>query len=135
MPMKNETVYLGGKIFANGSYSKEIRHRITNTWITVRKLDILWKNAPVSLKWKLRDYGAVIISKLLYGLEAIPFTEQDCKQLDAFQYRGLRTILGIKHPYWSGVKNKDVLLTANTQGRETKANKKSFQSHRDLSRD
>ena len=46
----------------------------------------------------------------------IPSTEQDCKQLDAFQYRGLR-ILGIKHPYWSGVKNKDVLLTANTRAR------------------
>ena len=74
-PMNNEAIYLGGKIFANGSYRKEIRHRITNTWITVRKLDIRWKKAPVSLKWKLRVYGSVIISKLLHGLEAIPFTE------------------------------------------------------------
>ena len=43
MPMKTEATYLGGKIFANGSYKKEIRHRATNTWITVRKLDLLWK--------------------------------------------------------------------------------------------
>ena len=52
---------------------------------------------PVSPKWKLRVFDAVIISKLLYKLEAIPFTEQSCKQVDAFQYRGLRQILGIKH--------------------------------------
>ena len=71
----------------------------------------------VSLKWKLRIFDAVIISKLLYGLEAIPFTEQDCKQLDTFQYRGLRKILGIKHSYWSGVKNKHVLLAANQRAK------------------
>ena len=51
----------------------------------------------VSLRWKLRVFDAVIIPKLLYGLEAIPFTEQDCKQLDALQYRGLRQVFGIKH--------------------------------------
>ena len=117
MPRKTEATYLGGKIFADGSYKKEIRHRITNTWVTVRKLDLLWKKAPVSLKWKLRVFDTVIISKLLYGLEAIPFTEQSCKQLDAFQYRGLRQILGIKHSYWSGVKNKHVLLTASKKAK------------------
>ena len=122
MPRKTEATYLGGKIFADGSYKQEIRHRITNTWVTVRKLDLLWKKAPVSLEWKLRVFDAVIISKLLYGLEAIPFTEQNCKQLDAFQYRGLRKVLGIKHSYWSGVKNKHVLLAANqranTEGKQ-----------------
>ena len=116
--MKNEAIYLGGKIFANGDYRKETRHRITNTWFTIRKLDALWKKAPVSLKWKLRVYDAAIVSKLLYGLEAIPLTEQDCKQFDAFQYRGQRKTLGVKHSYWSGVKSKDdVLLTANTRAR------------------
>ena len=97
--------------------TKGIRHRITNTWVTVRTLDLLWKNAPVALKWKLRVFDAVIISKLIYGLEAIPFTEQNCKQLDAFQYRGLRNILRIKHYYWSGVKNKRVLLTASKKNK------------------
>ena len=117
MPRKTEATYLGGQIFADGSYKKEVRHGITNTWVTVRKLDLLRKKTPVSLKWKLRVFDADIISKLLYGLEAIPFTEQNCKQLDAFQYRGLRNILGIKHSYWSGVKNKQVLLTANKKAK------------------
>ena len=71
----------------------------------------------VSLKWKLRVYDAVIISRLLYGLEAIPFTGQDCNQLDVFQYRGLRNTFGIRHSYWSGIQNKHVFLTANTWAR------------------
>jgi len=62
-------------------------------------------------------FDAVIVAKVLYGLEAIPFTDQDCARLDAFQYRGLRKILQIKHPCWSGVKNETVLQTANQVAR------------------
>ena len=50
-------------------------------------------------------------------LESVPFTEQDCDRLDAFQYRGLRNILNIKHPFWSRVKNKDILEMANTRAK------------------
>ena len=78
---------------------------------------MLWKKAPVSFKWKFRVFDAVIISKLPYGLEAILFTEQDCKQLDAFQYRGLRKIFGIKHYHWPGTKNKHVLLAASQRAK------------------
>ena len=50
-------------------------------------------------------------------MESVPFTEQDCDRLDAFQYRGLRKILNIKHPFWSRVKNKDILEMANTRAK------------------
>ena len=65
------------------------------------------------MKWELRVFDAVIVSKRLYGLESVPFTEQDCNRLDAFQYRGLRQILHTKPPFWSHIKNKDVLELAN----------------------
>ena len=74
------------------------------------------------VKWKLRVFDAVVVSKLVYGLEPVPFTEQDCNRLDAFQYRGLREILHIKLPYWSHIKNKDVLELANTRA-AAKSNK------------
>ena len=102
-PMEQSAIFLGEKISADGSYKKEITNRLTSTWLTVRKLDLLWKKAPVSLKWKLRVFDAVIVSKLFYGLESIRFTEQDCAKLGAFQYRGLRKILNIRHPCWSRV--------------------------------
>ena len=57
------------------------------------------------MKWKIKVFDVVVVSKLFYGLESVPFTEQDCNRLDAFQYRGLRKILHIKHPYWSHIKN------------------------------
>ena len=64
----------------------------------------------------------IYISQLLYGLESVPFAEQDCNRLGAFQYRGLRKVLHIKHPFWSLIKNKDVLELANTRA-ATKSNK------------
>ena len=45
VPMEQEALYLGGKTFSNGSYKKELSHRISNTWHTVQKLDLLWKKA------------------------------------------------------------------------------------------
>ena len=68
----------------------------------------------ISLSLSLSLSLAVIVSKLLYGLEWIPFTEQDCARLDAFQYHGLRNI---KHSFWSRVKNKDVLILANIRAK------------------
>jgi hypothetical protein len=130
MPLSDDATYLGGKVYNNGDYKKEIANRIKNTWYTVKQLDLLWRKAPVSLKWKLRVYDAVIVAKVLYGLEAIPFTERDCAKLDAFQYRGLRKILQIKHPYWSRVKNETVLQTANQLARTDDKNKILPLSHR-----
>ena len=89
-PMEQEAISLGGNIFSNGSYKKEISHIISNTWHTVQKLDLLLKKAPVSMTWKVQIFDAAIVSKLFYGLESVPFTEQDCNRLDAFQYRGFR---------------------------------------------
>ena len=103
VPMEQEAIYLGGKTFSNGSYKRKVSHRISNTWHTVQKLDPLWKKAPVSMKWKIIVFDAAIVPKLLYGLESVPFTEQDCNRLDAFQYRGFRKTLHIKHPFWSHI--------------------------------
>ena len=74
------------------------------------------------MKWKIRAFDAVMVSKLFYGLESVPFAEQDCNRLDAFQYRGLRKVRHIKHAYWSHIQSKDVLELANTRA-ATKSNK------------
>ena len=60
VPMEQEALYLGGEIFSNGSYKKEISHRISNTWHTVHKLDLLWKKAPVSMKWKIIVFDVLL---------------------------------------------------------------------------
>ena len=113
VPTKTQTEYLGGKIKNDSSYKMEIQSRIGSTWATLRKLDLFWNKSPSSMKWKIIVYDAVIVTKLLYGLASVPLTRADCNKIDAFQMRGLRKILKIKHPYWSRVSNNQILRIAN----------------------
>eukprot|EP00972_Heterocapsa_arctica_P091643 13517548-Heterocapsa_arctica.AAC.1 len=85
--------------------------------MTLKKLNVFWTKSSASIKLKLRVYDAVIVSKLLYGLEALSLTETDHSKLDAFQIRGLRKILGVKHSYLSRVSNKDIMIQVNNRAR------------------
>ena len=57
-------------------------------------------------------YNAVIISKLIYGLETMYLNDSLIKRLDAFHMIGLRHILGIEHAYWSRTSNEEILERA-----------------------
>ena len=64
------------------------------------KLAAYWKAIDTSTKWQLIIFDAVARSKLMYGLETAALTEALQKKIDAFQRRGLRQILTLKHPYY-----------------------------------
>ena len=87
---------------------------------TLKRLDIFWNKTQLSKKWKLRVYDAVITTKLLYGLESASSSNTDKKRLDAFQNKGLRKILGIKHAYFSRIRNQQVIATANQEAKPKK---------------
>ena len=90
VPIQNQADYLGGKIKNTGDHKPELQHRISATWKTVRRLDLLWGKSRASVKWKIRVYDAVIVAKLMYGLTSIPLSKADANKIDAFQMRGLR---------------------------------------------
>ena len=113
VPIQTQADYLGGKIKNTGDHKPEPQHRITATWATVGRLDMLWRKFRASIKWKLRVYDAVIAARLMYGLTPKPLSKADANKLDAFQVRGLREILKIKHPYWPRISNKKLLEIAN----------------------
>ena len=80
----------------------------------VKKLELFWKKAQTTLKWKLNVYNAVVVTKLIYGLETLQFTEAQGRVLDTFQQRGLRKILNIPPTYIDrSHTNADVLRIAN----------------------
>eukprot|EP00972_Heterocapsa_arctica_P106005 15614203-Heterocapsa_arctica.AAC.1 len=85
--------------------------------MTLKKLNTFWTKSPSSIRWTLRVYDADIVFKFLYGLETLILTESDREKLDAFQFRGLRTIIGIKHSFWSRVTNKGIMIQANFRAR------------------
>ena len=66
-------------------------------------------------------YNAVVISRLMCGIESLEFTESLKTRLNAFQMRGLRHILKIDHMYWSHVTNQEIIGKANVVA-DTKEN-------------
>ena len=90
------TKYLGAKISKTVDPKLELKSRIANTMTVLRKLDIFWNKTNCSTYWKIIVFNAVIISKLLYGLETIEPTEHVANMLNTFQLKGLRKILKLK---------------------------------------
>ena len=109
----NEAVYLGAKINKTADPKGEVNNRIQMTTATLKKLNKFFSKAPCSKVWKIKVFNAVLVSKLLYGLETIPISEASRSRIDAFQMKGLRKILGIDHPFFSRVSNKTVFEMAN----------------------
>ena len=50
VPIQTQADYLGGRIKNTGDHKPEIQHRITATWATRRKLDLLWGKSTASIK-------------------------------------------------------------------------------------
>ena len=87
VPIQTQADYLGGKNKNTGDHKPELQHRITATWKTVRRLDLLWGRSRASIKWKVRVHDAVVVAKLMYGLISIPLSKADANKVDAFQMR------------------------------------------------
>lgn len=85
VPIQTQADYLRGKMKNTGDHKPELQHRITATWTTVRRLDLLWGKSRASTKLKLKVYDAVIVATLMYGLSSIPFPRADANKIDAFQ--------------------------------------------------
>ena len=122
VPTTQAATYLGAKIQYNGDHKAEVKAIINAAWITVMKLDLFWRKAPVTLKWELRVLDAVIHSKVLYGMETLVISQSGYDKIDAFQIRIFRTVLNIKHSYWSHVTNDTVMRTANNRAQHIDKN-------------
>ena len=96
VPIQTQADYLGGRIKNTGDHKAELQHRITATWATLRKLDLLWGKSTASIKWKIKVYDAVIVADLMYGLASVPLTKADGRSIDVFQMKGFRKILNFK---------------------------------------
>ena len=85
VPIQTQADYLGGRIKNTGDHEPELQHRITPTWATLRKLDLLWGKSTASIKWNIKVYGAVIVAKLMYGRASIPLTKADGRKMTLFR--------------------------------------------------
>ena len=130
IPIKDKAVYLGSVVTGNGNQHAEVQARISAATVTWKRLQTFWRKAPVTVKWKIRVYDSVILSKLVYGLNSLSLTDTDNNKLDAFHMKGLRKILSIPHAYISRVTNEQVLASANRRARLNKGKEITIASQR-----
>ena len=109
----NEVDSLGAKLTKKHLTRRELENRLGKAMMTVKKLKDFFTKANCNVAWKLQVYNAVIVSRLLYGLESLELIDSLKTRLDAFQIRGLRQILKIKHSFWSHTSNIEIIVKAN----------------------
>ena len=91
-----ETTYLGHHITRSMNMRQEIGYRMQQTMAAWTKLKPFWKASNCTVGWRLRVYQAVIQNKLIYGLETVHLTQAMLNKINAFQLRGLRSILNLE---------------------------------------
>ena len=93
----NQFNYLGSLETNTCCLLKELLKRISNAAYSFNsKCAAVFTNKKVRMKTKLRMYGALILSTLLYGCQTWAITTTDMKRLEVLQQDCLRRILGIK---------------------------------------
>ena len=93
---------------------------------------MFWKkNNIISKKDQIRMYEALISSKMLYALEAIPIPEEMYDRIDSSYFKGLRQILKMTTTYGQKQKgeamtntNEQVLHKINEELKKGKKNRK-----------
>ena len=101
--------YLGTTLTADSHDNQELVKRIAMAKKDFLALQTVWQRSSLTWKRKLAIYSSLIESKLLYGLSSICLTVAQERQLNGFQNRCLRSIIGVKPSYISRVSNVEVL--------------------------
>jgi len=104
-----QVVYLGSLLTACASAGPEVSRRLGEARCSFKALTKCWSHANVTLHWKVELYTSCIVSKLLYGLEALWLLQADVQRIDAFHCRCLRSICRIQPSYFSRVPNAFIL--------------------------
>ena len=101
--------YLGTTLTNDVHDQHELVKRIAMAKKDYLALSNVWRRSALTWRRKLAIYCSLIESKLLYGLSSICLTVAQERQLNGFQNRCLRGIIGVKPAYISKVSNADVL--------------------------
>ena len=95
----HEAKYLGCQINDRSDGAVEVKRRIGDCMMVLKRLDLFWGKSNCSIRRKLNVQKAVIDTKLLYGLESLQLPPMAANMLDTFQLKGFRKIMGMKTTY------------------------------------
>jgi len=110
IPCRQRMEYLGTTLSNDVHDQHELVKRIAMAKKDFLALSNVWRRSSLTWRRKLAIFSSLIESKLLYSLSTICFTVAQERQLNGFQNRCLRVIIGVGPSYISRVSNADVLL-------------------------
>jgi len=110
IPCRQRMEYLGTTLSNDVHDQHELVKRIAMAKKDFVALSNVWRRSSLTWRRKLAIFSSLIESKLLYSLSTICFTAAQERQLNGFQNRCLRVIIGVGPSYISRVSNADVLL-------------------------
>jgi len=88
--------YLGVMISAEASWTQELNHRISLSWVQfIKQIKTIYQREGLSLKNRIWMFKTYITTKLLYGCEAWAPTTEEFRKLETLQRKMLMMILGI----------------------------------------
>ena len=112
----NKAKYLGCTLTKDNDVTAEVRGRIRDAMITLKKMHIYWRHSNCNLKHKLMVVQATLFSKVLFGLESAELTVGALRSLDIFHLKCLRKILKMKTTFVNRANtNEAVYKKANDQ--------------------
>ena len=115
VPTAAETKYLGAVISSSHDLRREVSNKISSCFVTLNKLNFFWSKSNCPTKFKINVYDAVVRAKLVYGLDVVCLPGYLERQLNVFQLKGLRKILGMRATYIDRTNtNKKVFENANS---------------------
>ena len=112
IPCKIRNRYLGTTLSEDVHDKQDLLKRIAMAKKDFIALSNVWRRAALTWKRKRATYDAIVETKLLYGLSSICLTAAQERQLNGFQNRCLRAVIGVTSSYISWVSNADVLNKA-----------------------
>ena len=107
VPLASSVVYLGALVGSKAKQGHEVSNKIRDARQAFKTLLRVWKHAGIGTKRKINIYYACVVSKLMYSLCTLCFTEKQMLLLDPFHIRCLLSIAGIpstggSNPPWRG---------------------------------
>jgi len=104
----SEFTYLGSILSDSCSLDSEVEHRVKAASSAFGRLTHrVFLNRNLAIPTKIAVYKAVCVSVLLYGCEAWTLYRRHIKALEAFHFRSLQSILGVR--WWHKVPHTELL--------------------------
>ena len=107
VPTTEQVKYLGSIITWKKPFEAAFKQRCGLAEEGYKKLRLVW-NSSLGQRTKLQIFQSTFVPILTYGLDALTLTTPLLKRIDAFYYRFLRRVVGIKASYYSRITNLEV---------------------------